>query len=106
MLIFLHINYNKYLTKIICFRDPLVFGIYLVLINSIVNQNILRHIFDNENKYISLYSAMILISLKGLKVFVISIIIDFFRYILFNFLRIKKLCMFLEKKMNIFLGIN
>lgn len=105
-LFFLHINYNKYLAKIICFCGPLVFGIYLVHINSIVNQNILRHIFDNENKYISLYSAMILISLKGLKVFVISIIIDFFRYILFNFLRIKKLCMLLEKKMNVFLGIN
>ena len=105
-LFFLHINYNQYLAKIICFCGPLVFGIYLVHINSIVNQNILKHIFDKENKYISIYSAMSLISLKGLKIFVISITIDFFRHILFNFLRIKKLCMILEKKTNKLLGIN
>ena len=86
-LFFLQINYNKYFAKIICFCGPSVFGIYLAHINSIVNQNILKHIFDNEKKYISLPLTMLLISFKGLKVFIISIIIDLGRYILFNLLR-------------------
>ena len=104
-LFFLQINYNKYLAKIICFCGPLAFGIYLTHINSIVNQNILKHIFDNEKKYISLTLTILLISFKGLKVFIISIIIDLGRHILFNLLRIKKLCIYLESNMNKLLGI-
>ena len=105
-LFFLQINYNKYFAKIICFCGPLVFGIYLAHINSIVNQNILKHIFDNEKKYINLTLTILLISFKGLKIFIISIIIDLGRHILFNLLRIRKLCIYLEKNMNKLLGIN
>jgi len=95
-LFFLQINYNKYIKKIICFSGPLVFGIYLIHNNHLVKRNIIKYSFDNEPENISLYSAIALILLKSLKIFVFCIIIDYFRNLLFIFLRIRKICIILE----------
>ena len=99
-LFFMQINYNKYIAKIITFFGPLAFGIYLIHNNSIVKNKIMNHIFDKEPNNISLNSAMILVSLKSLKTLVICLIIDYFRNLLFTLLRIRKICVFIESKIN------
>ena len=95
-LIFLQITYNKYINKIICFLGPLVFGIYLIHNNILVKKNIISHSFDNESEKISLNSVFLLILFKAMKIFVFCIIIDYFRNIIFIFLRIRRICIIFE----------
>ena len=97
-LFFLQMNYNKYLSKFISFIAPLVFGVYLIHENNIIKKNILKYTFRKDPYNISLKATIILITLRALKIFVICIIIDFFRNLLFNLLRVKKACIFLENK--------
>ena len=96
-LFFLQIKYNKYLSKIICFFGQFAFGIYLVHNNSIIKKNIMNKLFMNDSSNLSLKSTMIIFLGKALKVFIICIFIDFLRHLLFTILRIRKICIFLEK---------
>jgi len=95
-LFFLQINYSKPIAKAICFLGPLSFGIYLIHIHPLMFSNVLRHIFDKDLNNINLYSTIILILIKASKMFFFCLIIDYFRNLLFYFLRIKKLCIFFE----------
>ena len=92
-LFFLQINFNKYLAKIISFCGPLNFGVYLIHIHTIFDDNILRNIF---NKY-SNKMTISLVLFKDLKIYFFCICIEYMRYILFNIIRIRKICIFLEK---------
>ena len=96
----LQINYHKLLAKIICFEGPLIFGIYLIHNNYLVKHNILIHSFDNTPENISLNSATIMILMQALKIFIICLIIEYFRNLIFKILKIKNLCIKLEIKMN------
>ena len=96
-LFFLQIKYNIYLSKIISFFGPLAFGIHLIHINSIVSDNILSKIFNNNSRNLTLYSTIILILFKSLKIEFICLFIDYLRFLLFSLLRIRKICIFLEK---------
>ena len=98
-LFFLQISYNKYISKITSFFGPLVFGIYLIHENKLIKANILKHTFEKYSDNITLINAMIIVSLKAFKIFIICIFIDFFRNLLFTILKIKKLCILLEGKM-------
>ena len=91
-LLFLQIEYNYYITKILCFLGPLIFGIYLIHNNYLIKNNIVKFTFDNDEENLNLNSVIILIFLKSLKIFVICIIIDYFRHLLFNFLKLKRIC--------------
>jgi len=95
-LFLLQINYNAYISKIICFLGPLVFGIYLIHSNYLVEKNIISKVFENTPQEISLNSLIILILSKSLKIFIVCIIIDYLRYLLFFLLRIRKICSYLE----------
>lgn len=95
-LFFLQIYYNKYIEKIICFFGPLAFGIYLIHSHPILVNNLLRHIFDKESKEINLTSIISLLLWKSLKMFLFSIIIDYLRNILFNLLKLRKICIIFE----------
>ena len=96
-LFFLQIKYNKYLSKIISFFGQHTFGIYLIHVNNLVYINIFSTIFKNEPYNLGLFSIIILFLVKGLKVFFICIFIDYLRYLLFALLKIRKVCIFLEK---------
>ena len=98
-LFFLHISYNIYISKIISFIGPLVFGIYLIHENKLIKRNILKHTFEKYSNNITLINAMMIVSLKAFKIFIICIFIDFLRNLLFSFLQIKKLCILIEGKM-------
>lgn len=96
-LFFLQIEYNYYINQILSFLGPLIFGIYLIHNNDLVKQNILRYSFDNNKENLNLSEVISLIFLKSFKIFVLCIIIDYFRHLLFIFLRLKRICIYLEK---------
>ena len=95
-LFFMQIHYNKYIGKFIGMLGPLAFSIYIIHENHYVKKYILFHTFNREPDNISLKSAMILISLKGFKILLFCLIIDFFRNLLFKIFQIKRICIFLE----------
>ena len=98
-LFFMQIHYNKYIAKIICFFGPLAFSIFLIFSNWTLIDNIVRKICVNQPRYISLKSVLNLVLMKSLQAWVISLIIDYFRHLLFTILRIKNILFFIETKM-------
>ena len=96
-LFLLQIKYNKYLSKIISFFGQLTFGVYLLHINILVDHNIIPKLFMNDPNNLSSNSTIILFLVKTLKVYSICILIDFLRHLIFTILRIRKICIFLEK---------
>ena len=97
LLFFTQIKYNKYLVKIINFIGPLTFGVYLIHEHTLINKFFIKNIFERDSNNLPLHSVIKFILLRALKVFSISICIDYVRYILFTFLRIRKICFFIEK---------
>ena len=105
-LFFMQIKYSNFASKIICFLGPLAFGIYLIHTHPIFIVNSLKHIFDNLRDDISINSIIFLVLLKTLKVFIFCIIIDYFRSILFSFLKLRKIFITVEEKMKNILNEN
>ena len=85
--------------KIISFIGTLTFGVYLIHMNNCISNDILNDLFDNEPNNISILSVYRLFMSKGLLIFILCIIIDYLRYLLFYFLKIRKLCIILDKKL-------
>lgn len=98
LIFFTHIKYNKYLAKIITFIAPLTFGTFLIHYHPIVKETILKNLFLNEPNNLSLNIIIKLVLFRGIKVFIICLIIDYLRHILFIILKIKKICIYFEKK--------
>ena len=96
-LFLMNIKYNKYIGKIISFIGPLTFGVYLTHDNNYVRIYIIRNLFNRDPKELSLNSAILLVLKKGFLIFIICIIIDFMRNIIFDIFKIKKISIFLEK---------
>ena len=98
VLFFNQIKYHKIVAKIIIFFAPLTFGIYLIHNHNLIKKNIIVYLFRKESKSISLNTIIILFLIRGLIVFVICIIIEYIRNLIFTFCRIKNICIFIEKK--------
>ena len=98
-LFFLQIHYNKYIAKIICFFGPLAFSIYLIYSNEIFLVNVMKKLFVNQSRNISFNTLLSLLLKESLKICITSLIIDYFRYLLFTVLRIKNILLFIETKM-------
>ena len=93
---------NKYIVKIISFFAPLTFGVYLLHNHVLVRNNIINKYFIYILKYKSF--KLILVEIYcSIKVFLICSIIDYARYILFKLLKIRELCILIEKFIN-FIG--
>ena len=90
-------KYNEYLSKLITFIGPLTFGVYLIHINLIVMRNDLIKILNGESYYLKFNEVIQMFILKSIKIFVGCIIIDFFRHLLFTILKIRKICILVEK---------
>ena len=99
-LFFMQIHYNKYIAKFISFFGSLAFSNYIIHGNPFVTNIILAHSFDKEPYNLSRNALLIKVSLYGLKILVTCLFIDVFRHLLFSFLRIRKICLFLENIMN------
>jgi surface polysaccharide O-acyltransferase-like enzyme len=87
---------NKYIVKIISFFSSLTFGIYLIHNHPLVRGNIIGKDFRWLLKYKS-YKLIFLEIYCSLKVFMICSIIDYGRYIVFKLLRIREICILIEK---------
>ena len=96
-LFFLQLKYNYYLSKLITFFCPLTFAVYLIHINSNVSHNYLSRLFYGESYDLTVNEVIQMFLLKSVKIFVVCIIIDYLRHLLFTILRIRKICVFLEK---------
>lgn len=97
-LLCLEIHFNKYITKIICFFGPLVFGVYLIHMHNLIKRNIVIPTFNHYPAELNLNSIMRIVLIKSFKLFIICIIIDYLRHLLFTLLRIKNLLIFIEIK--------
>ncbi len=53
ILIAMSINYNKYISKIICFFGPLTFGVYLIHEQSLVRGKFIRNLFSRDSNLFS-----------------------------------------------------
>ena len=98
ILFLLQINYNKFLGQIISSIATLTFGAYLIHDNICIRNDIIKNLFNNKNKNISLFSVYRLCMIKSLLIFIICIIIDYIRYLLFNLIKIRNFCIILDKK--------
>jgi hypothetical protein len=96
-LFFLQLKYNNYLSKLITFIGPLTFAVYLIHTNLIVYHNDLTKIMNGESYYLSFNEVMQMFILKCIKIFIVCIIIDYLRHLLFTILKIRKICIFAEK---------
>ena len=103
-LFFSQIKYNKYLGKIFTFIGPLTFGVYLIHSHELIYQNEFEKLFQKYPKNLPLHSLIIFILLKGFIILFVCLIIDYFRYLLFTILQIRKICIIIEKIINRIIG--
>jgi surface polysaccharide O-acyltransferase-like enzyme len=97
LLFFTQIKYNKKLAKIIIFIGPLTFGVYLIHEHPLIRAHIIRNLFSKDSNNLPLNSVVKLILLRDLKILTICACIDYLRHLLFTLLRIRKICIFIEK---------
>ena len=97
LLLLTQININNYLAKIITFIGPLTFGVYLIHEHTLIRAFIISNLFKRDSNNLPLHSIVMLVLLRSLKVFAICACIDYMRHILFAFLRIRKICILIEK---------
>ena len=96
-LFFLQLKYNEYLSKLITFFGPLTFGVYLIHLNINVKNYYLPKILIKEPVNLTVSEAIKMIIFKSIKFFLECIIIEYLRHLLFNILRIRKICIYIEK---------
>ena len=96
-LFFLQLKYNDYLSKIITFFGPLSFGVYLIHINHNVIINYLGNILKRGPNNLAAGEVMQYLIFKSIILFIECIIIEYLRHLLFTILKIRKICMFIEK---------
>ena len=97
ILFFLNLKYNKYLSKFITFLGPLTFGVYLIHINENVHINYLQNLLDRESYNLTVIEVIPMLILKSIKLFFECIIIEYVRHLLFTMLKIRNICIFIEK---------
>ena len=96
-LIFSRIKYNKFFSKIFGFLGPLTFGVYLIHSHHYFFYYEFKKLFQKYQSNIPLKTIIYLLLLKGIVIFVKCIIIDYFRNIIFTFLKIKQICIYADK---------
>ena len=97
ILIFLKIKYNKNIAKIISFFGPLSFSSYLIHNHMDLRYIFFGNIFRIISPSLSFQSLVFLFTVKGAIYFFVCMIIDYLRYLLFTILRVRQICIFIEK---------
>ena len=96
-LFFLQLKYNYYLSKLITFIGPLTFAVYLIHTNPIVYDKYITKILYGEPYDLTFNEVMKMLILKCIRIFIVCIIIDYLRHLLFTLLKIRKICILAEK---------
>jgi hypothetical protein len=90
-------KYNKISSKVITFCGPLTLGVYLIHCNPNVNYNYLRKILNQESYNLTANEVIKMLILKSLKLFIICMAIEYLRHSLFSILKIRNICIYIEK---------
>ena len=88
---------NKYIIKIINFITPLIFSVTLIhpiLFNS--NLKIVLSLFEFINELNSKFLFFLIYLISAL-IFLLCILIDYFRLLLFKIMKIREICLFIEE---------
>ena len=96
-LFLLQLKYNKYLPKLITFVGPLAFEGYLIHANPNIRINYFHKLFEGEPQNLTFNEVIQVLILTSIKIFLGCIIIDYLRHLLFTILRIRKICIFIER---------
>ena len=97
-LFFSQIKYNKLVGEIITFLGPLTFGVYLIHENKYIRSNIIGNLFKKDSLNLPLIKIIFLVIYRGILIFLICSMIDYLRNLIFMKIKIRKLCIYLEKQ--------
>lgn len=97
LLLFKRIHFSKFFTKVIAFLSPLAFSVYLIHDNPIVREYLIA---DRFISIAGLNPLLMVLAIFGsvLAIFIICIIIDYFRYLLFKVIKVKQRLNSLENR--------
>ena len=96
-LIVTQIKYNIYIRKIVSYFGHLTFGVYLIHFNEYIKSFELKKIFDNYNESTPLKTLIYLVYIRAIQIYIICLIIEYMRYLLFKILKIREMCILTEK---------
>lgn len=96
-LLLLQFKYNEIISKIVTFFGHLTFGVYLIHSNVYVVKHYLKKIWNGESDNLTDKEVIQILFLKSFKLFLECIIIEYLRYKLFTILKIRQICIFIEK---------
>lgn len=100
ILLIVEIKSNKIFKNLIIFSGSHTFGVYLIHDNNLIRTYFIKNLFNKYPKSLSFSNIIFLIHIKGITIFIICILIDFLRYKLFNIVKIRNLCIFIDQKIN------
>ena len=83
--------------NLITFVGPLVFAAFLIHANPNFRINYYHKFFEGESQNLTFNEVIRMLILTSIKIFLGCIIIDYLRHLLFTILRIRKICIFIER---------
>ena len=97
ILFFSQIKFNKIINKLINDIGKLTFGVYLIHMHDSIKFTVTKMSIKNYSINLSLKSILFLLFINAFIIFIICIIIDCLRNLIFKFFKIRLLCILLEK---------
>jgi surface polysaccharide O-acyltransferase-like enzyme len=101
-LIITQMKYNIIIGKIVSYIGHLTFGVYLIHFNEYIKSFELIKIFQNYNVSTPLRTLIYLVYIRAIQIYIICLIIEYMRYLLFKILKIREICILIEKFINKF----
>lgn len=96
IIIFANINFkNKHFIKLISFFSPLTYGVYLIHNHRLMRIYIMKKYFLWLLK-LNFVMIFLMVILYSLIIFLACSCVDYLRYLIFNKLKIKKICIIIE----------
>ena len=99
-LIFTQIKYNKIFGKIVSCLGPYTYGVYISHCNEyFINFEFIK-IFENYSEFTPLNTIVYLVNIRSIQIYILCIFIDYIRYLFFKILKIREICIFIDKQIN------
>ena len=97
ILLFSQFKFNEIKNKIISFIGKLTFGIYLIHQHEFVKNILIIKLFKKYSINLSFNYLFVLIIIKSIIIFFVCAFIDYIRNLVFQLLKIRQLCIFIER---------
>lgn len=99
-LIFTQIKYNKYFAKILIYFGHLTFGVYLIHFNEYIKHFEITKIFRSYPENTPFSTIVYLVYMRAIQIYIVCLIIDYLRYLLFKIIKIRELCIFIDNQLH------